>query len=157
MVRAAGDPQLRLWMVLDLGELGSPKALPYLTGLSRDPHPLIRHAAAQALVRIGAPARATLRAALGHGTARAQPYVMAALGAWGSQPMSRACSRPRSRQAAPLASAARDSVQIIRSFARYRGADARFQSRPAGIRPRIPAPGGFAPSRVDPTFSTRTI
>ncbi len=52
MVVAAGDPRLRLWMVMALGELGRPEAAAYLASLTADPGASIRQAAAEALWKI---------------------------------------------------------------------------------------------------------
>ena len=52
MIVAAGDPQLRRWMVMALGELGHPGASAYLASLADDPGEAIRQAAAEALWKI---------------------------------------------------------------------------------------------------------
>lgn len=52
MIRAAEDPALRFWMITALGELGSPKALPFLAAQGNDPRPVIRETAAEAAWKI---------------------------------------------------------------------------------------------------------
>ena len=52
MIVAAGDPQLQLWMVMALGELGHPEASAYLASLNSDPGAAIRQAAVEALWKI---------------------------------------------------------------------------------------------------------
>lgn len=52
MIEAAGDPQLRLWMVMALGELGSPEALPYLSSLVSAAKGSVRQAVAEAQWKI---------------------------------------------------------------------------------------------------------
>jgi len=52
MIVAAGDPQLRLWMVMALGELGHPAASAYLASLATDPGAATRQAAVEALWKI---------------------------------------------------------------------------------------------------------
>lgn len=52
IINAASDPQLRLWMIIALGELGSQTALPYLASLDDGQKPSIRHAADEAQWKI---------------------------------------------------------------------------------------------------------
>ena len=52
IINAASDPQLRLWMVIALGELGSRTALPYLATLGDEQKPSIRQAADEAQWKI---------------------------------------------------------------------------------------------------------
>jgi HEAT repeat protein len=52
MIRAAKDPALRFWMITALGELGNPKALPFLAAQGNDPQPVIRETAAEAAWKI---------------------------------------------------------------------------------------------------------
>jgi len=52
IIHAAENPDLRLWMVLALGELGSRQALPYLKTLERDPQQVIREAAVESRWKI---------------------------------------------------------------------------------------------------------
>jgi HEAT repeat protein len=52
IIEAAGNPELRLWMVLALGELGSPSAVPWLSSLANDSQPAVRSVAKEALWKI---------------------------------------------------------------------------------------------------------
>ena len=52
IIEAAGNPDLRLWMVMALGELGSPSAVPWLGSLANDSHPAVRHVAKEAQWKI---------------------------------------------------------------------------------------------------------
>jgi len=52
LIEAAAHPGLRLWMVMALGELGSPSALRWLGSLSADPQPAVRRAAREAAWKI---------------------------------------------------------------------------------------------------------
>jgi len=52
IIHVASDPQLRLWMTMALGELGSPAALPYLATLGNEQILSIRHAADEAQWKI---------------------------------------------------------------------------------------------------------
>jgi len=52
IIAAAGDPQKQLWMIMALGELGSPLALPYLQSLDVDQKLSIRQAAQEAQWKI---------------------------------------------------------------------------------------------------------
>ena len=53
IIQAARDPQLRLWMVRVLGELGSTAAVSWLFSLGSDPAAPIRQAATEARWKIG--------------------------------------------------------------------------------------------------------
>jgi HEAT repeat protein len=52
IIDAAGDPQKRLWMVMALGELGSPLALPWLQAAAADEQSSVRQAAQEAQWKI---------------------------------------------------------------------------------------------------------
>jgi HEAT repeat protein len=52
IIAAAGNPDLRLWMVLALGELGSPAAVPWLSSLVNDSQPAVRRVAKEAQWKI---------------------------------------------------------------------------------------------------------
>lgn len=52
IIHVARDPQLRLWMIMALGELGSPAALPYLASLGDEQNPSIRNAVDEAQWKI---------------------------------------------------------------------------------------------------------
>ena len=52
IIAAASDPQKRLWMVMALGELGSPLALSYLQSIGDDRQASILHAAQEAQWKI---------------------------------------------------------------------------------------------------------
>jgi HEAT repeat protein len=52
IIEAAGNPDLRLWMVLALGELGSLSAIPWLSSLVNDSQPAVRRAAREAQWKI---------------------------------------------------------------------------------------------------------
>jgi HEAT repeat protein len=52
IIAAASDPQKRLWMVMALGELGSPLALSYLQSIGDDRKASILHAAQEAQWKI---------------------------------------------------------------------------------------------------------
>lgn len=52
IIRAAADPNLRLWMISALGELGSPKAGPFLRQAEHDEKRSIRNAAIEAQWKI---------------------------------------------------------------------------------------------------------
>jgi HEAT repeat protein len=52
IIHVASDPQLRLWMIMALGELGSPSALPYLVSLGNKQKPSLRKAVNEAQWKI---------------------------------------------------------------------------------------------------------
>jgi HEAT repeat protein len=52
IIEAAGNPDLRLWMVMALGELGSPAAVPWLSSLVNDSQPAVRRVAKEAQWKI---------------------------------------------------------------------------------------------------------
>ncbi|MEN8106793.1 MAG: HEAT repeat domain-containing protein [Pseudomonadota bacterium] len=52
IIQAAGDPQLRLWMVMALGELGSPSALSWLETLHEEQITVVYQAAVEARWKI---------------------------------------------------------------------------------------------------------
>jgi len=52
IINVASDPQLRLWMVMALGELGNPTALPYLASLGNEPKSSLRNAVDEAQWKI---------------------------------------------------------------------------------------------------------
>ena len=52
IIEAAGNPDQRLWMVMALGELGSPSAVPWLSSLANDSHPAVRRVAKEAQWKI---------------------------------------------------------------------------------------------------------
>jgi len=52
IIATAGNPKLRLWMVMALGELGSPSAVPWLSSLANDSQPSVRRAASEARWKI---------------------------------------------------------------------------------------------------------
>jgi HEAT repeat protein len=52
IIEAAGNPDLRLWMVMALGELGNPSAVPWLSSLANDSQPAVRRVAKEAQWKI---------------------------------------------------------------------------------------------------------
>jgi len=52
IIHVASDPRLRLWMIMALGELGSPSALPYLASLANEQKPPLLKAANEAQWKI---------------------------------------------------------------------------------------------------------
>ncbi len=52
IINVASDPQLRLWMVMALGELGNPTALPYLASLGNEHKSSLRNAVDEAQWKI---------------------------------------------------------------------------------------------------------
>jgi HEAT repeat protein len=52
IIEAASNPYLRLWMVIALGELGSPSAVPWLSSLANDSQPAVRRVAKEAQWKI---------------------------------------------------------------------------------------------------------
>ena len=52
IIEAAANPDLRLWMVMALGELGSASAIPWLSALAHDSQPPVRRVAKEAQWKI---------------------------------------------------------------------------------------------------------